>query len=250
MNRNDIVRRFETWLDEVLSAEDPPNGIEADILTALTTADPHRDEPADQSSDAYTLRAAMTTLAQEVKLQGRAFQTLQHTLEVQVNRLTEESGAVSREREVELERHIERRCRRHVVGALVDLRDRLTRGLDSVRAVSQDLSTRRARRWLARAVATLGDDVPGETLAALTRGYELGLERLDQALDELNTHLIRGEGEPFDPRRMNAIEKEASNLVPEGTVLEVYRTGYEWSGEVIRPAEVKVAAARAEGRTT
>lgn len=250
MNRNDIVRRFETWLDEVLSAEDPPNGIEADILTALTTDDAHGEERSDQSSDAYTLWATMTTLAQEVKLQGRAFQALQHTLEVQASRLTEESRAASREREVELERQVERRCRRRVVGALVDLRDRLARGLASVRIVTRDRSTRRARRWLARAVATLGDDVPGETLAALTRGYELGLERLDQALDELNTHPIRGEGEPFDPRRMNAIEKEESSLAPEGTVLEVYRTGYEWSGEVIRPAEVKVAAVRTEGRTT
>ena len=40
---------------------------------------------------------------------------------------------------------------------------------------------------------------------------------------------------------MNAIDKEASGTVPDGTVLEVYRSGYEWSGEVFRPAQVKVA---------
>jgi len=64
-------------------------------------------------------------------------------------------------------------------------------------------------------------------MAALTKGYELGLERLDQTLEEFNAHEIRCEGQRFDPRRMNAVDKEESTAVPEGTVLEVYRTGYE-----------------------
>ena len=40
---------------------------------------------------------------------------------------------------------------------------------------------------------------------------------------------------------MNAIDREESSAVPEGTVLEVYRSGYEWNGEVFRPAQVKVS---------
>jgi molecular chaperone GrpE (heat shock protein) len=58
------------------------------------------------------------------------------------------------------------------------------------------------------------DDPHAETLAALTKGYELGLERLDQTLDEFNARPIRCEGQPFDPRRMNAIDKEESSVVP------------------------------------
>jgi len=38
---------------------------------------------------------------------------------------------------------------------------------------------------------------------------------------------------------MNAIDKEESVTLPEGTVLEVYRSGYEWNGEVFRPAQVR-----------
>ena len=49
---------------------------------------------------------------------------------------------------------------------------------------------------------------------------------------------------------MNAIDKEESAVVPEGTVLEVYRTGYEWSGEVFRTAQVKVSRAQARGAST
>ena len=75
----------------------------------------------------------------------------------------------------------------------------------------------------------------------MIRGYELGIERLDQTLDEFQAKEIRCLGESFDPRTMNAIESEESGTVPSGTVLAVYRSGYEWNGEVFRPAQVKVA---------
>ena len=75
----------------------------------------------------------------------------------------------------------------------------------------------------------------------MIRGYELGIERLDQTLEEFNAREIRCQGETFDPRRMNAIESEESATVPGGTVLEVFLSGYEWNGEVFRPAQVKVS---------
>ena len=78
---------------------------------------------------------------------------------------------------------------------------------------------------------------------ALIKGYELALERLDQSLADWNVREIACAGVVFDPRRMNAIDREESDSAPEGAVLEVYRTGYEWNGEVFRPAQVKVACA-------
>lgn len=41
--------------------------------------------------------------------------------------------------------------------------------------------------------------------------------------------------------RMTAVDIAESGDVPEGTVVEVYREGYEWNGEVHRTAQVKVA---------
>ena len=79
----------------------------------------------------------------------------------------------------------------------------------------------------------------------MKKGYELGLERLDQNLEEFNAREISCEGQAFDPRRMNAIDRQESIAVPEGTVIEVYRSGYEWNGEVFRPAQVKVSCAPA-----
>jgi molecular chaperone GrpE len=78
-------------------------------------------------------------------------------------------------------------------------------------------------------------------VGALIRGYELGIERLDQTLEEFHAREIRCQGETFDPRRMNAIESEESAAVPPNMVMEVYRSGYEWNGEVFRPAQVKVS---------
>ena len=40
---------------------------------------------------------------------------------------------------------------------------------------------------------------------------------------------------------MTAIAVRETDEVPEGTVVEVYRNGYEWESEVYRPAQVKVA---------
>jgi len=40
---------------------------------------------------------------------------------------------------------------------------------------------------------------------------------------------------------MTAVDIEETSSVPEGTVVEVYRNGYEWNGEVHRTAQVKVA---------
>jgi molecular chaperone GrpE (heat shock protein) len=247
VNRDDLVRRFERWLDDTLSAEDPPGGIDADMLAVLAEANADANGGLDRPNDSYTLWAAMTALTHEVKLQGRAFKELHNTLGTQASRMAEEIRTASRERERDVQREAEHRSRREILSALIDLRDRLGRGLESVRAVEREISSRASQGWLARAFTKPGQDPHAETLAALTKGYELGLERLDQTLDEFNARAIRCDGQPFDPRRMNAIDKEESSVVPDGTVLEVYRIGYEWSGEVFRPAQVKVSCAAAAG---
>jgi molecular chaperone GrpE len=265
ISRAEILRRFEKWLDGALTGEEPPRGVEAEILAAVTGAVEEGD-----SAAAYSLWSAMTALTQEVKLQGRSFKELNETLGSQAGRMSEQE----RDRVVQ---ETERRGRKEVLGVLIDLRDRLGRGLDSVRASEAGMSKPRLqpvlkpiskpvpRGWFARfssktdwsAVdqasadearadqARQADDAAAATFAALKKGYELGLDRLDQALEEFNAREIPCEGQAFDPRRMNAIDRQESSTVPPGTVIEVYRSGYEWNGELFRPAQVKVACAPA-----
>lgn len=140
MSREEILRRFEKWLDSALAAEDPPRGVDAEILTALKGGDEAaRPEP----TSTYSLWAAMTSLTQEVKLQGRSFKELNDTLgSQQASRMAE--------RERELQRETERRCRKEVLGVLIDLRDRLGRGLESVRASEAQIPKPVRRGWRER----------------------------------------------------------------------------------------------------
>ena len=246
MNRDEILRRFEQLLDSAWDDQAPPAGIDPGILSAVAGGE---DAEADRRCDSYSLWAAVTALTQEVKLQGRAFLDLNHALEAQTTRMLEEIGAAYAERERNLQRETERRCRREALSALIDLRDGLGRGRES--ACAHELEMRKAAKagWLKR-VFSRSDRNAAETVGALVRGYELGVERLDRTLGEFHAREILCEGEMFDPRRMNAIDSEESSAVPEGTVLEIYRSGYEWNGEVFRPAQVKVSRAPVAGNNT
>ena len=84
ISREEILRRFEKWLDGALAAEEPPRGIEAEILETLLG---EGDGARPGFPDAYSLWAAMTALAQEIKLQGRSFKELNATLGSQASRV-------------------------------------------------------------------------------------------------------------------------------------------------------------------
>jgi len=129
---------------------------------------------------------------------------------------------------------------------LIDLRDRMERGLESVLKGEAEIAKGAQAGWLARAFSRRFREQTAATIAALIKGYELALERLDQTLDEFNASEISCVGEMFDPRWMNAIDREETSEVPEGRVIEVYRSGYEWNGEVFRAAQVKVSAPKVQ----
>lgn len=50
-----------------------------------------------------------------------------------------------------------------------------------------------------------------------------------------------GVGEPFDPNVHDAIMREPSEEVPDGTVLEEFRKGFRLGETLLRPAMVKVS---------
>ena len=209
MDRGEILQRFERWLDSAMADEAPPSGIPPEVLSGGTAAE-------NAPTDWYTMWAAMTALTQEVKLQGRAFKQLSEAL-------TSEG---------------ERRGRRESLAALLEMRERLVRGLEGVRGIEPVrpgfLDRIFARRW--RAVEHALDVV-----RALEEGYRMSLSHLDDVLSQFQIRPIECEGRPFDPRRMNAVDVEETDRAAEGTVLVVYRAGYEWNGELYRPAQVRVA---------
>lgn len=259
--REALVARFEAWLDEVLAPEPPPRGVPPELL--------EEDDDTEGAMDLNALWAATTALTQEIRLQGRSFKSLSDTLEhlpalaPRVEDVLEAHGEaietahdLARDLAEEVralgETQGDRRTRDARAGAdgrlldvLLDVRDRLARGILTARELrTRHEETAKPRGWVARLgrrLAGEGEDLDLAPLKSLEEGYAMGLARLDATLEELQVGEIPAHGRPFDPRCMNAIEVEETDSVPRGTVVEVFRPGYTWRGEIHRPAQVKVA---------
>ncbi len=253
--RERIRARFREWVDEALSHEDPPPGIAAEILAEAEGGE----SPVSPPTDLHSIQAAMLALAQEVALEGRAFHALKddlaragdlgprvealagafgHGME-EARAIADRSLEAAEARQREALREASRAAWRPVLDLLLDLRDRLDRGMETARA--RDHAP--PRGWWDRLVGRSADR--SDALNAIVEGYRLALLRLDDGLREIEVDEIVCEGRPFDPRRMKAVEAASAEGVPDGQVLAVHRRGYEWRGEVYRPAEVKVARAEA-----
>ena len=258
-----ILRRFENWLVEALAEEEPPPGLAAELQKAILSGGPL--PPIKGSADLHTLWSAVTALNQEVRLQSRTFRQMSEALAQLPATLAERirqdsSSGLVRSPEEEKEAAEEalettpeasfEQCReRQQIDLLIELRDRLERGLNSVQEARAAFAagagsgwwTWRFRRNRVRQTQT------EQVLAALEKGYTLTLNRLDQSLQDCHVSPIVCQGQTFDPHSMSAVEVEETDAVPEGTVVGVFRGGYEWEGQMYRPAQVKVAKAKSAG---
>ncbi|MFN7925361.1 MAG: nucleotide exchange factor GrpE [Bryobacteraceae bacterium] len=236
-HRQEMLRRLENWLDGVLASEPPPQGLDEGLVAELMGQASH----AHAGTDAMSLWSAMTSLTQEVKLQGRSFQELTAAVGGQPAKVADEIRTAYRDREREMQREAERKARREAIAGLLDVRDSLDRGLQAARqAEAQPVE----RNWIERIFAP--EDKGVATREALIKGYVLSLDRIDRMLEEWNVRRVDCLNEAFDPKRMNAVDLEETSAVADGTVMEVYRPGYEWNGETFRTAQVKVARAAAQ----
>lgn len=267
--RERLLERFARWLDEVLAHGEPPAGIAAELLAELEVAAGDDEGAAalgpEDGCDLYSLWSATTALTQEIKLQGRSFKqladrlapfseldaTLEEALEshrtalAQTRRIADEALAGHRARDEEVTRRVERRVRREMLELVVDLRDRLLRGLEATRAQLQGLRREPAPRWPQRFLAphqAAFERLRDATLA-LEEGYALSVLRVDEELERAGVREIECRGRPFDPHRMTAVEVEEVSRSDDGMVQRVYRSGYEWQGEILRLAEVRVGRA-------
>ena len=237
LTREEILRRFEVWLDGVLAEEEPPQGITAELLSSLAS---ETGVNADGHCDLYSVWAAITALTQEIKLQGRSFKQLSETL-APVADLAPQLPQMQRE--------AQERARREMLDVLLELRDRLGRGLEAARVSQAKMGESLASGWAVRLLARhKALRQAFEAVRALEQGYTLSLERLDEVLAQFDVREIVCQGEPFDPESMHAVDVVETEQAAEGTVVEVYRAGYEWRGEVYRPAQVKVARKPAGGK--
>ena len=76
---------------------------------------------------------------------------------------------------------------------------------------------------------------------AWSKGLELGVRKLEEALSAHGLEPIVSVGERFDPKFHEAVGHEESEEHPEDTVVSELRRGYRIRDRVVRPSLVKVS---------
>ena len=82
---------------------------------------------------------------------------------------------------------------------------------------------------------------------SLAEGQEATLKLLARAFEKLDIREINPRGEPFDPKRHEAVLAQESRTAEPNSVLQVVQSGYELNGRLLRPARVIVAKALNRG---
>jgi molecular chaperone GrpE len=143
---------------------------------------------------------------------------------------------------------------RDLEGELAQMEDRYKRALadlDNYRKRSARETDRRVlesresqlREWLEvvdsleRALFMQPDD-------PVVQGLRAVLEQMEVVLARQGVTRMGAAGERFDPERHEAVGVQATDEVPDRTVVEVARSGFEHDGRVLRPAEVIVSRAQ------
>lgn len=247
--RSWMLDRFGDWLDEAFGDERAPEGLPAEVLAQMRADDaPDSSGDALAAPDLLSLWSSLTQVAQEVRIQGRSLKDLTGSV-AKLPELAEhvEAASTAQARALaeatERARTVEERVQTDLLEVLLDVRDRLHRGLASVRRPQARASTSRLPRWLAWLAPAAGAEMRRNTEAveALENGYRMGMERLDETLTKLGVQQMDCRGKAFDPRQMCAVEAVAvGDGDQEGQVLEVVRPGYLRAGEVLRMAQVTV----------
>jgi molecular chaperone GrpE len=161
-------------------------------------------------------------LAEEVADLESELESARSDLEARDERIEELESALTRskadfknykKRAKKREQEIRERATEDFVGRVVGVRDNL------VRALEQDAD------------------------ADIRPGVESTLEEFDRVLEEENvTPIDPDAGESVDPTRHEVLMRVDDDR-PEGTVVDVYRPGYEMAGSVLREAQVTVSTA-------
>ncbi len=243
--RRRMLRRFNLWLDEMLDQEPAPAGIAAEVLDALQ-ADVDAPQAVDSMPDLFSQWSTLVAMTEETRLQGRSFKQLHNALDPMPELFGKVTGMLQRSEQTleQLEQKADESAREavltDVLDVLLDVRDRLMRGMASAKqAMEQTAPTVRLR--LVSRLRHKTSDQPTETVSALIKGYQLSADRLNELLSQYGVRPIDCLDLAFDPACMKAVDIDTSSGAADGTVLEVYRAGYWRNNSVYRPAQVKVA---------
>lgn len=81
-----------------------------------------------------------------------------------------------------------------------------------------------------------------DNLDAIKQGLTMIIAQFDKALDEMGVRKFTSVGEKFDPDLHDAVGKEHSDSVEEGSIIREWNCGYKIGEKLLRPARVMVSS--------
>jgi molecular chaperone GrpE len=91
---------------------------------------------------------------------------------------------------------------------------------------------------------------PVQSVDALREGVAAVEQQFLAALQKQGVERLDPRGGPFDPQQHEAIAVVPTAAQPEGHLVEIFRPGYRLGDRLLRPAQVSVATAPADGGRT
>lgn len=80
-----------------------------------------------------------------------------------------------------------------------------------------------------------------DNIEAIRQGIAMIIGEYTKAFDELGVTRPQSVGKTFDPNWQEAMAQEASDTVPEGTVIKEWSSAYKLGERILRPAKVVVS---------
>jgi molecular chaperone GrpE len=125
----------------------------------------------------------------------------------------------------------------------IDLENRLKRALADYQNLQKRVAAEKAAYYKFAAASLLEkllpvvDGLEKAVQHLKSDGLNLVFDQLKQVLESEGVEKIKALHQPFDPQKMDCLELVKG---PKDEVVEVTQRGYTLSGQVLRPAKVKV----------
>jgi len=235
---------FEKFLNLLQSAPTPPEYLEAE---------PESSTP----FDPYQMVAEWIALRHEVKQQGKLLQTSQNTLQQAFEALQTEKEHLQQQLEVSQKQGVAQADQKALWRDLLTVLDALDQASahwqEQIDALApsplQPQSQPFWKRWIQQvAQSQPNETVPVEStslrdvLVSNQQGVDLIRRSLLDILRQRQVIPISTPGCSFNPQTMYAVGRQESASIPENTVIQEVVRGYLWGDQVLREAQVIVAA--------
>jgi molecular chaperone GrpE (heat shock protein) len=220
------LKDFKFWLEDLPDAAPPGQ----QSMTA-------------ESCDLYTMLSEFSALRQEIRIQTREQSKTLETLTSFISAY-DETKDIFKDRSqalAELEDRIRQASEKRAVLPFLDVRDTLSRGYHSSRALADACKEMaKAKSGFFRS-APKGTEEIAQGIEGIVEGYEMAIRRFDRALELADIRIVKTVGHPFDAKTMKAVGKRSEPDTEEGIVVEEHLSGFVRGEEVIRTAEVIVS---------